>query len=515
MTKVSSMKIYKYTSLDGALGILYDQGVKLSNPIEFNDVFDCRFEANKEQNIKGFAFFKEYAFFKIAVEEIFKGNLSVPNINVFKKEYTNWLIKLQNSNSFEIEEFMKIPIMLAKKKFKSRFNKTQRWFDDIVHRAIEDAKKHTLIACFSKRKDSLLMWSHYADSHKGVCFEFDYESTYFYDVKYEEQIPSFDVMAGLKTAIASSILKRSQYDKLSIDLTLVPFYTKSSEWEYEQEVRGIYHSSNSKDVSVSLDCSHYYLPMPKPTRVYIGCRADNSNDDNLSKKLHRFIQRAKRLQIEIVFLEDSNAEYKLIETEKEYSKQLPSSPNDLIIELANNIDNCFKINSQFAALSTAFLMISICANAYLPNADEKQQFVTWIDDYLMRNKIDPETGKNISPYLSSQLLWDLKERFTKYGDFNISGIYDNFRLDFIKVKKEKIKTLNIIINDSNSNDYITGRNYITFNILSFCIEIKELALTFYKKNKDKFNSSVNTNIEDRDRELEDLRDCVPWGMFRT
>ena len=66
------MKIYKYASLDGALGILYDQGVKLSNPLEFNDVFDCRFEANKDQNIKGFAFFKEYAFFKIAVET---GNL--------------------------------------------------------------------------------------------------------------------------------------------------------------------------------------------------------------------------------------------------------------------------------------------------------------------------------------------------------------------------------------------------------------------------------------------------------
>lgn len=29
------------------------------------------------------------------------------------------------------------------------------------------------ISCFSKRYDSILMWSHYASSHEGVCIEFD------------------------------------------------------------------------------------------------------------------------------------------------------------------------------------------------------------------------------------------------------------------------------------------------------------------------------------------------------
>ena len=69
--------------------------------------------------------------------------------------------------------------------------------------AIERTKKDALATCFSKRNDSILMWSHYADSHKGVCFEFDYESPYFYDVLYENKIPEFDVMAGLKSALSS------------------------------------------------------------------------------------------------------------------------------------------------------------------------------------------------------------------------------------------------------------------------------------------------------------------------
>ncbi len=29
------------------------------------------------------------------------------------------------------------------------------------------------VICFSERSDSLLMWSHYADNHNGICIEFD------------------------------------------------------------------------------------------------------------------------------------------------------------------------------------------------------------------------------------------------------------------------------------------------------------------------------------------------------
>ena len=28
------------------------------------------------------------------------------------------------------------------------------------------------VCCFSEKKDDILMWSHYADGHKGFCLEF-------------------------------------------------------------------------------------------------------------------------------------------------------------------------------------------------------------------------------------------------------------------------------------------------------------------------------------------------------
>mgnify|MGYP002227506002 FL=1 len=30
-----------------------------------------------------------------------------------------------------------------------------------------------LVGCFSERNDSLLMWSHYADEHRGLCIGYN------------------------------------------------------------------------------------------------------------------------------------------------------------------------------------------------------------------------------------------------------------------------------------------------------------------------------------------------------
>lgn len=39
--------------------------------------------------------------------------------------------------------------------------------------AIAAKMQHQGIACFSAKVDDLLMWSHYADGHRGFCLEFE------------------------------------------------------------------------------------------------------------------------------------------------------------------------------------------------------------------------------------------------------------------------------------------------------------------------------------------------------
>ena len=75
------------------------------------------------------------------------------------------------------------------------------------------------IYCLSARPDSQLMWGHYADHHRGVCLEFDVRTTDFNsatEVDYNATYPNY---------------------LLDDDADLSPFYTKSSDWAYEEEYR--------------------------------------------------------------------------------------------------------------------------------------------------------------------------------------------------------------------------------------------------------------------------------------
>ena len=48
-------------------------------------------------------------------------------------------------------------------------------------------------SCFSEVRDNILLWSHYADGHKGICLEFDTSFPIFAkvkEVKYSQRFPS-------------------------------------------------------------------------------------------------------------------------------------------------------------------------------------------------------------------------------------------------------------------------------------------------------------------------------------
>ena len=49
--------------------------------------------------------------------------------------------------------------------------------DPVISTAVDAVITHfrqtTAILCFSRNWDNLLLWSHYGDSHKGICMGFD------------------------------------------------------------------------------------------------------------------------------------------------------------------------------------------------------------------------------------------------------------------------------------------------------------------------------------------------------
>lgn len=88
-------------------------------------------------------------------------------------------------------------------------------------------------SCFTKGMDNILMWSHYADSHRGVVVEFTPINKPFTDavlvpMKYE-RISRFNFGWGNLDNDVS--IQNNVCSLLS---------TKSEVWSYENEVRMIY-----------------------------------------------------------------------------------------------------------------------------------------------------------------------------------------------------------------------------------------------------------------------------------
>lgn len=101
--------------------------------------------------------------------------------------------------------------------------KLQRSLEHFERQYRDIAMANTGVMCLSETSEELLMWAHYADSHRGVCLVFDNSDPCFSKakpVRYEHE------------RRVLNILERD-VEKL-IDYSI---FTKSDHWAYEREWR--------------------------------------------------------------------------------------------------------------------------------------------------------------------------------------------------------------------------------------------------------------------------------------
>jgi hypothetical protein len=120
-----------------------------------------------------------------------------------------------------------------------------------------------MIYCLTPHPDSLLMWAHYGDKHKGMCLEFDAKFHFgrAYQVNYADKLP----VIGPDGAMDGKAL-------------IGPFFcTKSSEWHYEDEYRLVLtmiDDGGGKPASLSLQGNYLILPPKVLTAIIAGYEAD-------------------------------------------------------------------------------------------------------------------------------------------------------------------------------------------------------------------------------------------------
>ena len=153
---------------------------------------------------------------------------------------------------------------IANHPIRRQFEQQVRNSPTALQEFIEGASK-TLEVEISKRRiycllpdpASILMWSHYADHHRGICLEFHVANVLF--------------LRAWKAAYCSEypVWVPQDWRKIALDVIL----TKPKSWEYEQEFR-IVGTPNGVGHPLKLDGDYLSLPPRALLSIIVGCQGD-------------------------------------------------------------------------------------------------------------------------------------------------------------------------------------------------------------------------------------------------
>lgn len=132
------------------------------------------------------------------------------------------------------------------------------------------SKRFAAYACFSEAVESILMWSHYADSHKGFVLEYDFRPTLANPINNMLVLPVIysneRLDASAYMAWAFLTLNGSRVPNPDTMAHIKVSLHKSLEWEYEREWRMIDGTPRSNPFDTAPSVVHY-----KPNAIYYGC----------------------------------------------------------------------------------------------------------------------------------------------------------------------------------------------------------------------------------------------------
>ncbi|MBU3198509.1 DUF2971 domain-containing protein [Clostridium estertheticum] len=135
--------------------------------------------------------------------------------------------------------------------------------------SIDNSKCKVAIGSLTEVKNSILMWSHYANEHKGFCIEYnvlellDIKKNELYPIIYNNELPDITITRSdnLEESILNTIIKAS--------------LTKATDWSYENEWRILSHNNYP-----TAGVTGFSVKMPIPTAIYLGCKI-SSDDKNI------------------------------------------------------------------------------------------------------------------------------------------------------------------------------------------------------------------------------------------
>ena len=293
-------RLFKYLSPDGAKSTLSTCSVRFSRPSSFNDPFDMRIDEILGLDFRQFAEEQKLALFELLSGELDTSSLRPGELGRKAALINEALRKASPDQKRTIkDELLATP--LAQMYDFARIEKSR---SELVAK-LKELLNRCGLYCMTLRHDSLLMWSHYAQSHQGIVLEFapdaerDSVLCASRPVRYKKERPL--VYRSPSDLVRNSLTMSLEASANQILDNLV--FTKSPEWEYEQEFRVAIPTLFSNDSgyrSLKLAPSEFVA-------VYLGCRIASADKKELID-----LARSLNQNVEIYQTQVSSREYALL-----------------------------------------------------------------------------------------------------------------------------------------------------------------------------------------------------------
>ncbi|GKV88500.1 DUF2971 domain-containing protein [Pectobacterium carotovorum] len=277
--------MYKYLPPE-RIDVLINKMICFNNPHNFNDPFEFH------------ALFEQGSLINNLENIIGEMNLLDQMDDEIKLIYS----RLSQDKQKEIsQKFLPVMKSLVEKFKPTIINSANQVYEDFNKKFVD----FTRVLCLSEKKDNLLMWGHYADSHRGFVLEFDVKNSFFNQRR--TQNDDFGYLRKVNYKKDVDIL-----DPVSGNLSR-HFLSKNQDWEYESEWRMLLpaHQANKKIEHSGLVFDLFSFPACMIKSVILGCKATNEFEKNIMTVLK---DDEEYSHVKIFKCHRSNERYELIAT---------------------------------------------------------------------------------------------------------------------------------------------------------------------------------------------------------
>jgi hypothetical protein len=248
--------LFKYRQINEySIDNLRNDTVWMTNAQNFNDPYDCALTINENQQLE---------YIKNRFLELLKPSLKPSQLEYLRKKPYEEIMKfylLRDLYSINMTETANKFINMTSHDLHTQHN-------EIRNSLNRQSQRKIYISCFSKIVDSILMWSHYAFNHTGMCIEYNFKqcgpvdllTRFFHPVNYTNKL--FDI----------SDFFFGEKKKTNGYFSILAGITKAMDWSYENEWRLIFPGESSEP---------FNRKVFKPSTVYLGAKISQEDKEKI------------------------------------------------------------------------------------------------------------------------------------------------------------------------------------------------------------------------------------------